>query len=199
MVKIGIFSAQGAVSEHASILEKTFKEMGIRGKAIYVKDSKEAEKVDGIIIPGGESTTISRLLESTGVGEVVRRRVEDKEIIVMGTCAGCIILAKLIEDGKGKVKPLALMDMKVRRNAFGRQRESFEVDVEVEGFEEPYHAIFIRAPLIEEVWGDCKPIAYLGNRIVGTVQENLLALCFHPELTDDTRFHKMFLSLHYSS
>ncbi|RLF37346.1 MAG: pyridoxal 5'-phosphate synthase glutaminase subunit PdxT [Thermoplasmata archaeon] len=199
MVKVGVFSAQGAVTEHVYMLRKTFEEMDVQGKAILVKSREEAKEIDGIIIPGGESTTISRLLERTGVGEVVKRRAENGDIIVMGVCAGCIILAKSIEDGGEKVKSLALMDMKVRRNAFGRQRESFEVDLEVKGFSKPYHAVFIRAPIIEEVFGKCEPIAYFGDKIVAARQDKLLALCFHPELTEDTRIHRLFLSLHYGS
>ena len=131
--------------------------------------------------------------------EVLKKRVENGDIIIMGTCAGCIILAKEIEDGGEKVKSLALMNMKVKRNAFGRQRESFEVDIEVKGFSEPYHAVFIRAPIIEEVWGNCKAIAHFRDKVVAAQQGSLLALCFHPELTKDTRFHHMFLRLHYSS
>jgi 5'-phosphate synthase pdxT subunit len=191
MVRIGIFAAQGAITEHLYILNKTFRELGIEGEVTFVKRKEEVRDIDGIIIPGGESTTISKMLRRSGVGREIKGRVDD--LVILGTCAGCIVLAKEIEE----IESLSLMDMGVKRNAFGRQRESFEADVEVKGFSEPYHAVFIRAPAITKVWGKCEAIAKLGNKIVAARQKSMLALSFHPELTDDTRFHRLFLSLSY--
>ncbi|HID25644.1 MAG TPA: pyridoxal 5'-phosphate synthase glutaminase subunit PdxT, partial [Thermoplasmata archaeon] len=126
--------------------------------------------------------------------EITKHCVEEN-MPIMGTCAGCVILAKKIEDQEMKVKPLSLMNINVKRNAFGRQKESFEATVNVESFDKPYPAVFIRAPIISRVWGNCKPIAMFRDKIVGAQQDNLLALSFHPELTQDTRFHRMFLNL----
>ena len=198
MVRIGIFSAQGAVSEHASILKKTFNELGIEGEVVFVRKKEDMRFVDGIIIPGGESTTISRMLKKTGVGEEIKRRVKEENLPVMGTCAGSIVLAKIIEDKEERLETLSLMDMSVERNAFGRQRESFEVDVNVKDFSKPFHAVFIRAPAISKTWGECESIATFENKIIAAKQGSLLALSFHPELTNDTRFHRLFLSFHYS-
>ncbi|MCD6236335.1 MAG: pyridoxal 5'-phosphate synthase glutaminase subunit PdxT [Thermoplasmata archaeon] len=198
MVKVGIFSAQGAVSEHASILKKTFNELGIEGEVVFVRKKEDMRFVDGIIIPGGESTIISKMLKKTGVGEEIKRRVKEENLPVMGTCAGSIVLAKIIEDKEERVETLSLMDMSVERNAFGRQRESFEASIDVVGFSKPFHAVFIRAPVISKTWGECKPLAILEDKIIAAKQGSLLALSFHPELTDDTRFHRLFLSFHYS-
>ncbi|UCE72946.1 MAG: pyridoxal 5'-phosphate synthase glutaminase subunit PdxT, partial [Methanomassiliicoccales archaeon] len=152
--------------------------------------------VDGLIIPGGESTTISKLMVKAGMDEIIRERASDG-LPIMGTCAGCILLAK---EGDKEVEEsetiiLGLMDMKVERNAFGRQRESFETTLSIAGFENPYEAVFIRAPTVEEVWGGCRALARLEGRIVMAKQRNLMAVSFHPELTNDMRVHKLLLNM----
>lgn len=113
----------------------------------------------------------------------------------MGTCAGCVLLASEMTDNTQNVKLLSAMDTLVKRNAFGRQRESFEKNIDIKGFTEPYNAVFIRAPVIEKVWGNCEILAAVDKKIVMARQGNLLALSFHPELTDDLRIHKYFLDM----
>jgi len=193
MVKIGVVAAQGAISEHKDAFTRAFNETGVKGTIVLVKNKEDVALVHGLVIPGGESTTISKFLHQSGAAEDIMKRCIDENLPILGTCAGCIILAKKIEDQETKVKPLSLMNINVKRNAFGRQRESFEAPVNVKSFDKPYHAVFIRAPVITRVWGNCKPIAMFENKIVGAQQNNLLALSFHPELTRDTRFHRMFL------
>ncbi|KAA0007997.1 MAG: pyridoxal 5'-phosphate synthase glutaminase subunit PdxT [Thermoplasmata archaeon] len=196
MVKVGVIAAQGAISEHRDAFKKAFKETGLKGDVVLIRDKKDVSAVDGIAIPGGESTTIAKYLHRTGIAGEIIKKVTNENMPVMGTCAGCVLLAKeIIDDQSEKVNPLSLMNMSVKRNAFGRQRESFEATVNVEDFGKPYHAVFIRAPTITKTWGNCKPIAMFENKIVGAQQDNLLALSFHPELTSDLMFHKHFLKL----
>jgi 5'-phosphate synthase pdxT subunit len=152
--------------------------------------------VDAIIIPGGESTTISRLLVRFGLHERIVKKAGEG-VPILGTCAGLVLLAK---EGDGQVektdtKLLGLMDMAVDRNAFGRQRESFEAELNVKGLEGLFPAIFIRAPLITKVWGKCQELARYENYIVMARQENLIALSFHPELSSDTRIHEMLIKM----
>ncbi|RLF60478.1 MAG: pyridoxal 5'-phosphate synthase glutaminase subunit PdxT [Thermoplasmata archaeon] len=193
MVKIGVISVQGDVSEHISAMERAMEIYGFDGSVVAVRRLKDIEGSDAVVIPGGESTTISRIMKIEGLKDWIVKRGEENQIPIMGTCAGCVILAKKIDSGE--VYSLELMDMEVKRNAFGRQRESFETMVEVVGFEKPFHAVFIRAPVIEKVWGNCKAIAKFENKIVGALQGKKLALSFHPELTEDFRFHRMFLEM----
>ena len=193
MVKIGVISVQGDVSEHISAMERAMEIYGFDGSVVAVRRLKDIEGSDAVVIPGGESTTISRIMKIEGLKDWIVKRDEENQIPIMGTCAGCVILAKKIDSGE--VYSLELMDMEVKRNAFGRQRESFETMVKVVGFEKPFHAVFIRAPIIERVWGNCKAIAKFENKIVGALQGKKLALSFHPELTEDFRFHRMFLEM----
>lgn len=193
MVRLGVISIQGDVSEHILSARKAMDEFGIDGDIISIKRLHDVKNIDAIIIPGGESTTISRAMQKEGLIDWIRSRYEENRIPIMGTCAGCVILAREVKDGE--VEGLRLMEMKVRRNAFGRQRESFEAPIEVEGFEEPYHAVFIRAPLIEEVWGNCRAVARFEDKIVGAIQDKAIALSFHPELTSDYRFHRIFFDM----
>jgi len=178
-MRIGVLSIQGDVSEHLSIVEKALKEMRIRGNAVPVKNSLG---VDALIIPGGESTAIFRIMKKTGLSDKIKKL----SIPVMGTCAGCVLMDR---------KHLGLMNMDVERNAFGRQKESFEADIKIKGFRKNYHGVFIRAPVITKVYGECKILSKFENRIVMAQEKNRIALSFHPELTDDTRIHKYFLSM----
>jgi 5'-phosphate synthase pdxT subunit len=189
--KIGVLALQGAISEHLEIVERALKELAIEGRALAVRKSEDLEELDAIIIPGGESTTISRLLENSKM----LVRIKNLEIPMMGTCAGCVLLAKEVEGNN--VKTIGLMDMRVRRNAFGRQKESFEAELELEiaDFKRAYHAVFIRAPIITKVWSNCRVLAKFNDKIVAAQQNNLIALAFHSELTNDTRIHKYFIKL----
>jgi len=127
--------------------------------------------------------------------ENISKRIKEDKLPVMGTCAGCVILSSEITDHVKDVRLLQAMQMKVQRNAFGRQRESFEKTIGIKGFSKPYNAVFIRAPIITKTWNNCKPLAKVNEKIVMARQENLLALSFHPELTNDHRVHKYFLEM----
>ncbi len=194
LMKIGVIAVQGAVPEHIKILKRSMKNLEIDGDTIPVRKVQELEKVDGIIIPGGESTTISKLLIQFNLFEHLQQKAKEN-LPIMGTCAGNILLAKETKREIKDQKLLELMDIKVERNAFGSQRESFECDIEINGFNSAYHAIFIRAPVIIKIWGNCKVLAKVNDKIVFAQQGNLLACSFHPELTKDTRIHEMFLKM----
>ena len=190
-MKIGVLALQGDFAEHVSMLKK----IGV--EAVEVRLPKHLDGLNGLIIPGGESTTIGKLAVAYNLMDPLREF--GKSHAIWGTCAGAIFLAKDI----GRDQPLlGLMDIKVLRNAFGRQVDSFETDLEIEelykatGTEHPYHAVFIRGPVIESVSGSAKVLSALEDgRIVAAQQGQLLATSFHPELTDDTRFHQYFISL----
>ncbi|RLI31243.1 pyridoxal 5'-phosphate synthase glutaminase subunit PdxT, partial [Candidatus Bathyarchaeota archaeon] len=158
-VLIGVLGVQGAVSEHVEIMEKTLKRYNIEGSVFTVKKVDDVINVDGLIIPGGESTTIGRVAEKANLlGKIIEKAKNG--VPIFGTCAGLIILAKEVYDAKiGAVNQpiLGLMNIKVIRNAFGRQRESFEVDLNIPVLgEKPFPAVFIRAPIVEKVWGNVK-------------------------------------------
>jgi 5'-phosphate synthase pdxT subunit len=195
-MKVGVVALQGAVSEHIDAVKRAFLEMDLEGEVGIVKSKSDLESCQGVIIPGGESTTISRLLSSTGLSRMIRKLAEEG-IPIMGTCTGCILLAKEGDEEveKTQTELLGLMDMKVVRNAFGRQRESFEIQLEIDGLGKQYRGVFIRAPAIVKVWGECKALARLEGKIVCAKQKNLLACAFHPELTEDTRIHEILLDM----
>ncbi|MHA1582436.1 MAG: pyridoxal 5'-phosphate synthase glutaminase subunit PdxT [Candidatus Baldrarchaeia archaeon] len=199
-MKFGVIALQGDVREHIEMLEIAMDELGIEGEVVKVKKPEDLENVKGIIIPGGESTIIGRLCEKFGLLNKIRDLVVRNELAVMGTCAGLVLLAKKIVDARvGEVSQplLGLMDISVVRNAFGRQRESFEVDLEIpEIGSSPFRAIFIRAPIVKDILNDSvKVLAKFSGKIVAVRQKNMLALSFHPELTNDTRVHKYFLNI----
>ncbi len=188
-MKIGVLGLQGDYLEHHQVLRR----LGV--ETVDVRLPQHLEGVDGLIIPGGESTTIGALAERYGLMDPLRRMAEAGKPI-WGTCAGMIFLAKDV----GRPQPtLGLMDIQVQRNAFGRQIDSFEVDLEVPalarlGDPRPFHAVFIRAPLIEAVGPGAEVLARLEDgSIVAAQQGHLLATAFHPELTEDVRFHQYFL------
>lgn len=186
-MKIGVLALQGAFREHCWALERCGAE------AVEIRKPEELDDILGLVIPGGESTTIGKLMLEWGLMEKIRLRV-GQGMAVYGTCAGMIMLAKEII---GSDQPrLELMDIVVRRNAFGRQRESFEADMIVPEFgDKPLKAVFIRAPYIENAGVDVKIMAVVQDKIVIARQENLLVTAFHPELTGDDRIHKYFLSM----
>ncbi len=189
-------AVQGAFPEHVRSLERALANNGHKGSVITVRRLEELEQVCCLIIPGGESTAISKLLSRHGLhDQIVRRAVEGMPI--MGTCAGCVLLAKEGDDEVHKTgtELLGLVDMAVDRNAFGRQRESFEAPIDVKGFDSPFPGVFIRAPVISRTWGRCKVMAAHSGKIVMVRQDNLIGLSFHPELSEDTRIHEMLLGL----
>lgn len=184
---IGVLAMQGAVREHIRAIERC------SAVALPVKQARELELIDGLIIPGGESTTIGKLMEAFDFVEPLKRRALEG-MAVFGTCAGLILLAKTVLGGEKP--PLGLIDIKVRRNAFGRQVESFETDIHVDGFgPERLRAVFIRAPLIEEAGEGVKVLATHAGRPVMVERGRFLACAFHPELTDDLRVHKYFCDM----
>ncbi|GAB2721669.1 pyridoxal 5'-phosphate synthase glutaminase subunit PdxT [Paenibacillus thermoaerophilus] len=185
-MKIGVLALQGAVAEHVRMIEATGAESAI------VKRTEQLESLDGIILPGGESTTIGKLMREYGFIEELRRFAESGKP-VFGTCAGLILLANRIE-GQDEAH-LRLMDITVARNAFGRQRESFETDLHVKGIDETVRAVFIRAPLITQVGEGVEVLSIYRDQIVAARQGHLLAASFHPELTDDTRMHEYFAGM----
>jgi 5'-phosphate synthase pdxT subunit len=190
MPHIGVLALQGDVAEHRSMLAASGAEPTL------VKRVDELESVDGLVIPGGESTTIGKLLRRFELLEPLRERVRDG-FPVFGTCAGMILLADRIEDAAEDQPAIGGMDLTVRRNAFGRQRESFETDLEVPAIgDEPLHAVFIRAPLITRLGDDVDELAALPDgRVVAARQGPLLVSSFHPELTDDARMHRYFVDM----
>jgi len=193
--KIGVIGIQGAIAEHINSFEKAINELNFNAEVFSVRNKDQIKSLDALVIPGGESTTISRFIQKLGLEEEILRRIKKKDLPIMGTCAGCVILANSIKDETHDVKLLKAMDMTVKRNAFGRQKESFEQKIDIKGLNTPYNAVFIRAPTIEDILKDCKALAKIDNKIVMARQDNLLALSFHPELTDDLRIHKYFLDI----
>ncbi|MCR8660424.1 pyridoxal 5'-phosphate synthase glutaminase subunit PdxT [Paenibacillus endoradicis] len=185
-MKIGVLALQGAVAEHMRSLESAGAE------AVAVKRVEQLAELDGIVIPGGESTTIGKLMRKYGFIDALRQFHKDGKAL-FGTCAGLIVLADRI-DGQEDAH-LQLMDMTVARNAFGRQRESFETQLPVKGIDEPITAVFIRAPLISQVGPAVEVLSLYNGEIVTAREGNLLACSFHPELTDDYRLHAYFVEM----
>ena len=187
-MRIGVLAVQGAFAEHIAVLRK------LKAEALPVRLPLELISLDGLIIPGGESTTISRLMRDYDLSDKIKKLAESG-LPILGTCAGLILLAKELSDSK--VELLGLMDIVVRRNAFGRQRESFETELSIPILgEEPFPGVFIRAPVIEHYDGSVEVLARLSDgKGVAARQGRLLALAFHPELTDDLRFHRYFLDI----
>lgn len=186
MRKVGVLALQGAVAEHLRLLEKAGAE------AIAVKKVSQLDEIDGLVIPGGESTTIGKLMKLYGFDQALQQFHQQKKPM-FGTCAGMIILAKEITGQDWN--HLGIMDIQVQRNAFGRQRESFEVNLEVKGIGSDFRAVFIRAPLILEVSKEVDILSIHNGEIVAARQEYVLAASFHPELTDDERMHAYFLEM----
>ncbi len=194
-MRVAVVGVQGDVEEHVIAARKAMEKLGIDGEVVATRRKGVVSKSDAVIIPGGESTTISRLIFRDSIASEIIELAESGKP-VMGTCAGLILLAKHGDEQVERTgtRLLGLMDMKVRRNAFGRQRESFQVRLEMKNVGE-IEAVFIRAPVITEVGEGVDVLARFEDYIVAAQQGNILALAFHPELTDDTRVHEYFLSL----
>lgn len=195
-MKAGVVSIQGDVSEHLAALQSAMDSMSIPGEAIRVKNVEDVKIADALVIPGGESTTISKLLKRFGMFDAIIRRANEG-MPLMGTCAGCILLAKKGDRQVDRTSTnlLGLMDMKVDRNYFGRQRESFEADLSIDGLTEKFRGVFIRAPAIIETWGNCRPLCRIGDQIAMARQDNIIGLVFHPELSGDISIHQMLLDI----
>lgn len=191
---VGVLSVQGAVVEHLKSLKKAADGIQVHLNLKKVRSAETIECLDGLIIPGGESSTISRLIDNLDLRRTITSRVEDG-MQVMGTCAGSILLAKeggpAVEDSDTRL--LGLMDMKVERNAFGRQKDSFEYEMDIEGIATSFPAVFIRAPAITDCSGCCRPLGHIKDTIIAAEEKNRLALVFHPELTADDRVHRYFI------
>jgi 5'-phosphate synthase pdxT subunit len=187
-MRVGVLALQGTFIEHIDIL----RQLGVEAPPIRLPC--ELGTLDGLIIPGGESTTMLRLMESFGLIEPIRDMARNG-LPIWGTCAGMILLVKDVSNYE--METLRLMDAKVKRNAFGSQVDSFEVDLEIPLVgEEPFHAVFIRAPIIEEARPSVEILSrFADGTIVAIRQDRLLACAFHPEFTDDLRFHDYFLNI----
>ncbi len=186
MSRVGVLALQGDVREHLRILEK------LDVVPVPVKTPEQLATVDALVIPGGESTTIGKMSVRFGLLEPLRAAV-DEGLPVYGTCAGMIFLAGAITEGDQPL--IGSLDVVVKRYAFGPQNESFEADLDIDGLEEPFHAIFIRAPWIEKVGSEVEVLSEIDEHPVMVRQGQILATSFHPELTDDGRIHQMLLDL----
>lgn len=184
---IGVLALQGAFAVHAEI----FAALGCATRE--VRTAGQLASVDGLVVPGGESTTMSMLLERSAMLEPLRARVEDG-LPVFGTCAGMILLSSDIRDGRDDQHALGALDLSVTRNGYGRQIDSFEADVDVEGLDDPFHAVFIRAPKVERVGDSVEVLATVDGDPVLCARGNVLAAAFHPELSNDDRIHRRWLA-----
>ncbi|MDM5212385.1 pyridoxal 5'-phosphate synthase glutaminase subunit PdxT [Peribacillus sp. RS7] len=186
MITIGVLGLQGAVEEHLNQINAAGEQ------AILVKKPEQLQEIDGLIIPGGESTTMRKLMDRYGFKEPIKTFFEHKKPI-FGTCAGMVLAAnELTGDEKAY---LELMDISVKRNGFGRQRDSFEAELSIKGMEEPFKAVFIRAPFADGIGEDVEILAVYEENVVAARQENVLVSAFHPELTGDDRFMQLFIEM----
>jgi len=188
-VRIGVLDLQGDVSEHTAAFRQAIAEAGLSGggEVITVRRAEQIPSCDGLAIPGGESTTISKLIDKNGM----REPLTGFRGGIFATCAGLIVMAREVPDPR--VNPLGILDISVDRNAFGRQKDSFEADLPVKGLDSPFHAVFIRAPVISRVGEGVEVLATVDGNPVAVRQGKHLGLAFHPELSGDTRLHRMFL------
>jgi 5'-phosphate synthase pdxT subunit len=195
-MRIGVIAIQGNVEEHVNAMKKALEEEGCNAEVIKIKHKGLVPTCNGLIIPGGESTTLGRLMKREGISDEIKK-VAEAGIPIMGTCAGLVLLAKHGDEQVEKTRQplLELMDIRVNRNAFGRQKESFESQLEIKGIGSAFNAVFIRAPCITEAGRDVEILSEYKGSIVAAIQKNLLALAFHPELTNDRRIHQYFLKM----
>lgn len=186
MKRVGVLGLQGDVREHVSLLG----DLGV--DAVVVKTPEALASVSALVVPGGESTTIGKMAVRFGLIEPLKEAIGEG-LPTYGTCAGMIFLAAAVTEGDQPL--LGVLDVVVRRNAFGRQNESFEADVAIDGLDDPFHAVFIRAPWIEKVGGEVEVLASVDDHPVMVRQDHILATSFHPELTGDGRIHQMLVEL----
>jgi 5'-phosphate synthase pdxT subunit len=184
--RIGVLALQGAFREHIQALRR------LGADAVPLRNPEELADLDGIVLPGGESTTMDKLLRKFELQQPLRRRIE-QGLPVLATCAGVILLADDVRDGLADQESMHLLPVSVRRNAYGRQPESFEADVDLEGLDQPFRGVFIRAPLVEDIGAGVEVLGSHGSSPVAIRSGRILALTFHPELTGDDRLHGVFL------
>ena len=186
-MKIGVLALQGAFATHARVLR------GLGAEARDVRVPADLDGLDALVLPGGESTTMSMLLDTSGLREPMAERLADG-LPALGTCAGMILLASAVLDGRDDQHSFGVLDIDVRRNAFGRQVDSFESDLKVRGLDDgPFHAVFIRAPIVERAGADVDVLAAVDGKPVLVRHGAIVAAAFHPELSEDDRIHQMFL------
>jgi 5'-phosphate synthase pdxT subunit len=185
-VKVGILALQGAFAAHARALRS----LGAEPREVRLPE--DLDGVDALILPGGESTTMSMLLDSSGLADPLGERL-GAGFPVFGTCAGLILLATEVLDGRADQTSFGALDVAVRRNAFGRQVDSFEAELAVKDMDAPFHGVFIRAPVVERAGDTVEVLATVDGKPVLVRQGRLLAAAFHPELSDDDRIHQLFL------
>jgi 5'-phosphate synthase pdxT subunit len=195
-MRIGVIAIQGNVEEHIDSLKAALKQANREAQILKIKHKGFVPSCDALIIPGGESTTLGRFMEREGIASEIRKAAQSG-VAIMGTCAGLVLLAKHGDEQVEKTNQalLGLMDIKVNRNAFGRQKESFESMIDFVGFKKPFKALFIRAPCITDCGKDVEILSTYNGVIVAARENKLLALAFHPELTDDPRIHHYFLKM----
>jgi 5'-phosphate synthase pdxT subunit len=199
-ITIGILAMQGDIEENKQVAKDALQDLSLTGTVRSVKYANEIEEIDGLILPGGESTVVSTLIAIHGdLLRVIKMRIEE-EMPVLGTCAGMIMLARRAYDrilGETKQQLLSTLDIVVERNAFGRQEDSFETRLHIPalGRNSAFRGVFIRAPIVTEVGEATDIIAKYDNKIVGVKQKNILATSFHPELSGDNRIHKEFIRI----
>jgi len=187
-LRAGVLAVQGDVSEHADAIERAAAAHDETAEVVEIRESGHLPDCDALLMPGGESTTISRLIHREGIAAEIEAHVEaDKP--VLATCAGLIVAATDAHDGR--VETLNLLDVTVERNAFGRQKDSFEAPLDVSGFDDPFPAVFIRAPVIDYVADDVEVLAAWDDRPVAVREGPVIGTAFHPELTDDPRIHDL--------
>lgn len=195
-VRIGVVAVQGNVSEHVTAIERAATATGHDAEVVEVRDAGVVPDCDAISLPGGESTTISQLLAQEGIDEeLVAHAAAGKPILA--TCAGLIVASRDAQDDR--VETLNVLDIAVDRNAFGRQVDSFEAGLDVQGLDDPFHAVFIRAPAVADVGPDVEVLASWDDRPVAVRDGPVLATAFHPELTDDYRIHRLALFDHLAA
>ncbi len=197
-LNVGVLSIQGDVEENLLSAKTALDELGLDGKVYDVKTPEEISQLDGLIIPGGESTTIGQLSFVNGSLKVIKEKIENG-MPVLGICAGMIMLSNSASDrimGKTDQPLLNILDIKLERNSFGRQKESFEADISLDSINIPkFNGVFIRAPSISDVGSDVEVLSKFNERIVAIKKDNVIGTAFHPELTPDTSLHKYFINL----
>ncbi len=197
-INVGILAIQGDVQENINATQKAFAELGIDGKVTAVKTPEEIANIDGLILPGGESTTIGHLSLVNSSLKKIKEKIE-KGMPVLGICAGMIMLSKTADDrvvGKTNQPLLEFLDIKLERNSFGRQRDSFQANITMDSIEIPkFNGVFIRAPAVSETGRGIEVLSKFNEKIVAVKKGNIIGTAFHPELTSDSSLHKYFLNL----
>ena len=196
-IRIGVLGLQGDVSEHILMVNNTIKKMGLYGEALSIKNATQINEIDGLIMPGGESTTIGKMTDHNNLFTKIREKAISN-MPILGTCAGLVFLAKKVRDailGEINQPILEILGVEITRNAFGRQRESFEVNLSIPIIgEDPFLGVFIRSPLIASIMDEgVEILSTFKDKIVAVRQNNILGVTFHPELSGDIRIHKLFV------